>query len=64
MKYMQKKIKVKVDTLYVDPQPCIFENLRNLEIALCILGIPRLRTTVTRSRDCALQSRDLEIAHL
>ena len=28
-------------------------NLHNLEIALRILGIPRLRTIVARSRDCA-----------
>ena len=39
-------------------------NLRNLEIALRILGIPRLRTIVARSRDCAIHLRDLEIAQL
>ena len=35
------------------------ENLRNLEIALRILRILKLRTTVTRSRDCAPIARNL-----
>ena len=35
------------------------ENLRNLEIALRILRIPRLRTIVARSRDCATIVRNL-----
>ena len=35
-------------------------NLRNLEIALHILRIPRLRR---QSRDCVTRVRDLEIAH-
>ena len=39
-------------------------NLRNLEIALRILRIPRLRTVVTRSRDCTIHLRNLEIAQV
>ena len=35
------------------------ENSRNLEIALRILRIPRLRTTVARSRDCATIAHNL-----
>ena len=35
------------------------ENLHNLEIALRILGIPRLRTIVARSRDRAAIARNL-----
>ena len=40
------------------------ENLCILEIALRILGIPRLRTILARSRDCTIHLRDLEIAQL
>ena len=36
-------------------------NLRNLEIALRILRIPRLRTVVTRSRDCAIFYPDAHV---
>ena len=39
------------------------ENLHNLEIALRILRIPRLRCAFSESRDCALQLHDLKIAH-
>ena len=35
------------------------ENLRNLEIPLCILRIPRLRTIVAWSRDCTTIARSL-----
>ena len=40
------------------------ENLRNLEIALRILRIPRLRTIVARSRDCTAILCNLKIAQL
>ena len=40
------------------------ENLRSLEIALCILRIPRLCTIGALSRDCAIHLRDLEIVQL
>ena len=40
------------------------ENLRNLEIALCILRIPRLRSTVAQSRDRASVLCNHEIAQL
>ena len=37
-------------------------NLRNLEIALHILGIPRLRNTCVQSQDCVTHVHNLEIA--
>ena len=40
------------------------ENLHNLEIVLHIFRIPRLRTIVARSQDCAIQVRYLENAQL
>ena len=50
--------------MYICSAQC--ENLRNLEIVLRILRIPRLRsnlTIVARSRDCAAILRNLNTAH-
>ena len=40
------------------------ENLRNLEIVLRILRIPRLRTIVAQSRDCAIHLHNLDCASI
>ena len=37
------------------------ENLRNLEIALCILRILRLCNTCAQSQDCVIYMRNLDI---